>query len=88
MKCIPFNIKSTDIPEIPPVCPILGIPLFRGKGVGSHGPNSPSLDRIIPVLGYIRGNIQVISQRANVIKNDATYEEVQKVADYMRKLVA
>jgi hypothetical protein len=87
-KSISFSIKVTDIPEIPSHCPILGFPLVRSVGVGSQSFNSPTLDRIKPELGYVPGNLQVISQRANVIKNDASAEEIRKVADYMAKLEA
>lgn len=86
-KSIPFTLKLTDIPEIPKTCPILGIPLFVSQGtVGKNGcgrkgrkDNSPALDKIIPRNGYVVGNIQVISQRANQIKSDATAEELYKV---------
>jgi hypothetical protein len=44
---------------------------------------SPSLDRIKPELGYVPGNIQVISARANVMKNDATPEELLAFANWV-----
>ena len=84
-KGIPFTITIHDVPEIPGVCPVLGIPMARSYGAGGVTFNSPTLDRTIPDLGYVPGNIDIISQRANVIKNDATPEEVQMVADYMRE---
>jgi hypothetical protein len=56
------------------VCPILGIPLFVKGEVA--GPNSPSLDKIIPELGYIKGNRWVISYRVNAMKNDANLDEI------------
>jgi len=83
-KGLPCTLTPTDIPEIPTHCPILGIELTPGKE--KPGPNSPSLDRIVPALGYIPGNVQVISLKANVIKNDATVEELEAVARYMRNL--
>lgn len=61
-------------------CPILGIPLewstLRGKGVIA---NSPSLDRIDPTKGYVKGNVWIISYKANTIKNNATHEELKLV---------
>ena len=42
-------------------------------------PDSPSLDRIVPELGYVKGNIRVISNRANHLKSDATLEEHRKI---------
>ena len=87
-KGLPCSIQVTDIPEIPSHCPILGFPLVRSVGVGSQSFDSPTLDRIKPALGYVPGNIQIISQRANVIKNDASAEEIMKVAMYMTQLEA
>lgn len=75
-----FNLTHEDI-RIPEKCPILDIPLMMGEGKATA--NSPSLDRIVPDLGYVRGNVQVISLKANNIKSNATPEEIRKVADYM-----
>lgn len=49
--------------------------------------NSPTIDRINPKLGYIKGNVWVISNKANRFKNDATLEELELlVANLRRKL--
>lgn len=79
---IEFKITPEDI-FIPDVCPVLGMPLERS--VGKASPNSPSLDRIIPELGYVPGNVRVISMRANAIKNDANLDELLKVAAYLER---
>ena len=79
---LPFRITSKDV-FIPLICPILGIVLQRG--LGQQRDNSPSLDRIIPQRGYVRGNIQVISNRANSIKRNATSQEIRKVADWLAR---
>ncbi len=81
-KDIPFDITEEDF-EIPDVCPVLGIPLETGIGAGRPLDNSPSIDRLIPELGYVRGNIFIISQRANMIKNCGTIEEHRLIADWM-----
>ena len=78
---IPFALDLEDV-VIPDVCPALGIPLVV-NGEGAPGDDSPSLDRIIPSKGYVKGNVQVISQKANRIKSDATPAEVLKVAKFM-----
>lgn len=80
---LPFNLEHTDI-VIPQVCPILGIPIFRQKGKRTI--NSPSLDRIIPEYGYTKGNIQVISDKANRIKNDASIEELILIGIWASKM--
>lgn len=74
---IPFTIEPTDI-AIPAICPVLGIDLTH------DGPRDtrPSLDRRIPALGYVPGNVNVISFRANRIKSDATAAELRRVLAY------
>lgn len=80
---IPFDIEPTDV-VIPEMCPLLGTPLTAGTRK-AHA-NSPSLDRIIPSLGYVKGNVWVISYRANAIKNDASVEELEMIASNLRRL--
>jgi len=82
---IPFDIKPEDI-VIPDKCPIFGTPLRSSKGNGGKmTSNSPSLDRTIGELGYVKSNISVISRRANTIKNDASSEELRAIANYIDK---
>lgn len=81
-KNMEFNLSVSDI-TIPKYCPILGIQLMYATGRGGDW-NSPSLDRIDNSKGYIKGNIQVISKRANIIKNDATVDEIEKVYLYLK----
>lgn len=77
---LPFDLTEEDI-EIPDVCPALGIPLVQATGQATD--NSPSLDRIEPLKGYVRTNIRVISNRANILKRDASWAELKKLARYM-----
>lgn len=78
---VPFGITRADI-VIPSHCPVLGVELVRRIGRKGGCDSSPSLDRIIPDLGYVPGNIVVVSRRANRIKTDATVEELEAVADF------
>lgn len=83
-KRVPFNLTLNDIPEIPPFCPILGedvglVSISTGRQGARKG--SPTLDRIIPSLGYIPGNVRVISAHANRIKTNANAEELRKVLE-------
>lgn len=81
---IPFNLTIGDI-HIPDHCPILGIPLKIGFNSGSGGnPDSISIDRIDPNKGYVNGNVQIISHKANTLKNDATLEELKLILDYVK----
>lgn len=81
---LPFTITIDDL-TIPSHCPILGIPIFPVKGRGG-GDNSPSLDRIRNELGYVRGNVIVISNRANRLKSDATIKELRDIASFYATL--
>jgi len=58
----------------------LGIPLYRCKRENWN--NSPSIDRIDNSKGYIKNNIVVVSRRANVLKKDASIEELKKLAEF------
>lgn len=81
---VPFAITIDDI-TIPSHCPILGIPLEVSRGhKGAANATSPSLDKIIPEAGYVKGNIQIISQRANMIKSNATADELIAIGTYLK----
>lgn len=63
-------------------CPVLGMPLEWScrRNVGNITlTGSPSLDRIDPAKGYVKGNVWIISYRANLIKSNATHEELKLV---------
>lgn len=75
-----FNLTPEDF-IIPEFCPIFGVKLERG-GKGYHE-NSPSVDRLDPKKGYVKGNISIISFRANRIKADASAKELRIIADWM-----
>lgn len=75
---LPFNLTEDDF-EIPTHCPALGLTLRR-----RHRDLSPSLDRLVPELGYVKGNVIVVSNRANRMKNDATVHELETVASFYR----
>lgn len=80
-----FNISIKDI-HVPKKCPVLGIPIFRNTRKNkAAGDNSPSLDRTNPKLGYIRGNVDVISWRANSLKKNGTLEEFKKIIKYLKR---
>jgi hypothetical protein len=78
-----FTISIDDV-VIPEVCPVLGIPIKVGEGC--HSDNSPSLDRIDNTKGYVKGNVCVISYKANAIKNTGSADEHRKVAEYIERM--
>ena len=79
---VPFAIKPSDI-VIPAECPVFGTPLRRGVGKGCSD-DSPTLDRFNPSLGYVIGNICVISGKANRIKSDADEKDIEAVLAWMK----
>ena len=82
---VPFDITVADIANIPEKCPVLGIPLKQVWLEGGRSDNSPSIDKFIPEKGYVKGNIHIISYRANRLKNDGTPEEWLKIADWCQR---
>lgn len=71
------------VAELGNKCPILGTEFVRGDGIWCDA--SPTIDRIKVTEGYVVGNIDVISHRANQIKNDATLDEIMAVARYLQE---
>jgi len=67
-------------------CPITLQPIdWAGEQVvdGKPGPNSPSIDKIIPKLGYVQSNCAILSHSGNSIKSDGTIDEHRRVVQYM-----
>lgn len=85
LKGLQFDLTLEDI-VIPDRCPVLGIPLSTSPGSHRDREASPSLDRLVPSKGYVRGNVAVISFRANRIKSNASGAEVQAVATWMASM--
>jgi hypothetical protein len=80
---IEFSIDFGDI-TFPTHCPILDIELdyFTEEGWAD---NSPSFDRVDPTKGYIKGNVAIISMKANRIKNNGTADDHEKIAKFIRQ---
>ena len=78
-----FSITKEDI-VIPEKCPLLGITIIPKAKDRCH---SPSLDRIDSSRGYTPDNIQVVSSRANTLKNDATITELETLLTNWKNLL-
>jgi hypothetical protein len=78
-KNIPFNIEPDDI-TVPAACPVMLCPFVLGK----QSEMNPSVDKLRPELGYVKGNVRVISKRANTMKSNCTDpQELRRLADYV-----
>lgn len=80
-KGMEFNIDVDYVRSlVTSNCPVFGVPLEWSccRGIKSKPlPNSPSLDRIDNNKGYVKGNVWIISYKANALKNNATHEELK-----------
>lgn len=83
-KNVPFNITKEDIAFVE-ICPLLNIPL-NWEG-GPRDKNTPSLDRVIPELGYVKGNVRIISNLANMMKSYASAQELLTFSKNINKYV-
>ena len=83
-KKLEFNITEEDI-VIPEICKYLGIPLTNIQGQGVVWSNC-SIDRIDSSKGYIKGNVEIISRKANTMKTMATKEELVVFAKNVLKI--
>ena len=72
-----FDITIDDL-YIPDSCPVLGIPLSY-TNTGSPREDSASLDRVDTTKGYVKGNVSVISWRANRLKYSASFDEIERI---------
>ena len=88
---VPFDLKPQDIKDklnsSGKICPVLGIKMQISKFGSKNADFAPSIDRIDPKKGYVKGNMIVVSMRANRIKTDALPEEIKKVAYFYEKLL-
>lgn len=76
-----FNIDKDDI-VIPEYCPVFKTS-FSGEERSGRNPKAPSIDRIDSTKGYIKGNIQILSWRANKLKSNGTLEEFEQLLEFL-----
>jgi hypothetical protein len=73
-----FDLQIEDI-VVPALCPVFNKPFEENTIYAA------SLDRVDSTLGYTKANVQVISTRANMLKNDATVEELEQLLAFLRR---
>ena len=71
---------SWEATEYPKVCPVLGTEL--SWDMSGRQNESPSLDRIDSTKGYVKGNVMIMSDLANLMKSSATPEQKLTEARY------
>jgi hypothetical protein len=81
-KNIPFEIKYNDI-VWNTHCPVFGYELIYDN-LNNPKNESASFDKVDPTLGYVKGNVIIISHRANWLKQDSNIEQLEKIIKYMK----
>lgn len=88
IKKIDFDLDIKYLKKIFPkdyICPIFKIKMeFDKKSKNTF--NSITLDRIIPKLGYIKGNVVFICRKANTIKNDGNSDQILAVGNWLKEM--
>lgn len=82
VRNLPFDLTLEDL-AVPELCPVFGTPLIPAS-LGGANPMMPSVDRHEPEKGYVRGNIVIMSHRANSLKSNATFEEIEALYHYLK----
>jgi hypothetical protein len=81
---IPFDLTVEYLHEIATEnCPVTNKPM-DWNGQESSNLNRPSLDKIIPELGYVQGNVAIISYRMNTKKNNLLEAELIQLLQYVQ----
>jgi hypothetical protein len=85
-KELPFDLDVEYLISIAPdFCPVFGIKLTWGERVKTWVKTSPSLDRIIPSKGYVKGNVQYLSNMANTMKQNASFDQLKQFGEWAIK---
>ena len=75
-----FDLELTDI-VIPTHCPVFGVKLVYGDKDWTY-----SVDRLDPSKGYVKGNVSIISNKANRTKNNATLQDLEAICSWLRTM--
>lgn len=69
-KDLPFNITKNYMVKLwkeqDGKCAFSGKELVLEAGEGRVNPDAPSIDRILPELGYVKGNVRLVTYHVNV----------------------
>ena len=88
-NCLPFDLTIEYMETIATDhCPVTGELLdwdLQFSQEGKRNPYAPSLDKIVPSLGYVQGNVAIISHRMNTLKSDMTLEQLNQLIGYVQR---
>lgn len=78
---IEFDLNLADMPDIPGRCPVCKCWLT----LDPDKPSTVTVDKFLPHLGYVRGNIDWMCARCNVVKANGSQAEHKLIYEYMGK---
>lgn len=70
-----FDLGYKDLLPLPSICSVIGVPL--NYEAGKLVAESPSVNRIDNQKGYVRGNTEIISNKANMMLSNASKDELK-----------
>lgn len=85
LRGLVFDISLEDLLPLPTHCPVFGFEL-NYQSEDSNDPTGFSLDRIDNNVGYVRGNVLIVSLKANKLKRDATIADLTILAAFYSRL--
>jgi hypothetical protein len=81
---VPFDLTPEYLANLwTGICPAFGIPIDHQTDRDAE--NAAELDRLIPALGYVQGNVAWLSRKANRIKNNVELSELETLVKWMHQ---
>jgi len=83
-KHLPYNLSTNYLQSIFPkdfICPILKYKMIVNKK--QVGKLSPTLDRINPRLGYVKGNVEFVCMLANHMMSNANGNDLKRFSKWI-----
>lgn len=83
---IPYDLDDIYLEQIwTEYCPISGLKLeWSSSSKDRSRENVAELDRFIPELGYIKGNVSWVSRKMNNLKSDGSIKDFEQILDWMK----
>jgi hypothetical protein len=83
---LPFDLDAEYLVSIwTGNCAIFNTPLQLPYSTARQVPDKATVDRVVPTLGYTKGNIMWVSNRANIIKSYGTLEDHEAIVNYIKQ---
>ena len=82
---VPFDITPEYLESIwTGFCPVLKEKIYLHER-GRTDEYAAELDRFVPEIGYVKGNVHFLSRKINRLKNNATSDQLRKLLSWMEE---